>query len=220
MGERGKQHLTGNQQRVYDYIAQHTRLHGRPPTVREIGARFHLSSTGSVRTYLEALERKGWISREGSIARNITIVAPQPGRGQAPRSPARARPTLQIPILGRVAAGPPILAVEDVQEILDMDERIVPSRGQLFALRVQGDSMVNAGIRDGDYVFVRRQEAADKGDIIVAVLDGEATVKFYHPANGKVRLVPANDSLQPTLVDPRRSDFTVVGKVTGMMRRF
>jgi len=209
-----KKKLTSHQRKVFEFIAGYSQKHGRPPTVRDIGEKFNLRSTGSVRSYLEALEKKGYIERQAGISRGITILKPQETAGP------RQRNTIQIPVMGRVAAGPPILAVEDIEEILELDEDLAPSRGELFALRVNGDSMINAGIHDGDYVFVRRQQAADKGDIIVAILDGEATVKIYHPLNGKVRLQPANDDLEPTTIDPVASDFLIVGKVTGMMRRF
>ena len=209
-----KKKLTSHQRKVFEFIAGYSQKHGRPPTVRDIGEKFNLRSTGSVRSYLEALEKKGYIERQAGISRGITILKPQEA------TQARQRNTIQIPVVGRVAAGPPILAVEDIEEVLELDEDLAPSRGELFALRVNGDSMINAGIHDGDYVFVRRQRAADKGDIIVAILDGEATVKIYHPLNGKVRLQPANDNLEPTTIDPAASDFLIVGKVTGMMRRF
>ena len=209
-----KKKLTSHQRKVFEFIAGYSQKHGRPPTVRDIGEKFNLRSTGSVRSYLEALEKKGYIERQAGISRGITILKPQE------TARPRQRNTVQIPVVGRVAAGPPILAVEDIEEVLELAEDLAPSRGELFALRVNGDSMINAGIHDGDYVFVRRQRAADKGDIIVAILDGEATVKIYHPLNGKVRLQPANDNLEPTTIDPAASDFLIVGKVTGMMRRF
>jgi len=221
----GQRELTKRQQRVLDFIAQHVEEYGRPPTVREIGQRFHLRSTGSVRTHLEALEKKGFITRQQGISRGIMITHlpathGQAGGRQGAASSRRLRRTRQIPVVGRVAAGPPILAVEDIEEIFELDEDLVPSRGEVFALRVTGDSMINVGIHNGDYVFVRRQQSADRGDIIVAIVDGEATVKIYQPMNGKVCLQPANDSLQPTIIDPAASDFMIVGKVTGMMRRF
>ena len=210
----GTKDLTRRQRKVFEFIAGCLRADGRPPTVREIGDKFSLRSTGSVRSYLEALEKKGYIARQASISRGITVIKPE-----ARPAPGR-RETRQIPVVGRVAAGPPILAVEDVEEVLELDRDLVPSGGELFALRVNGDSMINAGIHDGDYVFVRRQQAADRGDIVVAIVEGEATVKIYQPSNGKIRLLPANDSLKPTTIDPAESDFMIVGKVTGMMRRF
>jgi len=211
-----KNDLTPHQRKVFEFIAGYSRVKGRPPTVRDIGEKFNLRSTGSVRSYLEALEKKGYISRQPGISRGITVLRPD----EAGTVGRERRNTLRIPVLGRVAAGPPILAVEDIEEVLEFDETLAPSRGELFALRVKGDSMINAGIHDGDYVFVRRQQTADKGDIVVAIVDGEATVKIYQPINGKVHLRPANDDMEPTLVDPAVSDLMIVGKVTGMMRRF
>ncbi len=208
-------HLTPRQRKVFEFIVGQLQRSGRPPTVREIGERFGLRSTGSVRSYLEALEKKGYISRESSISRGISITKPQKLAKKR-----KQRLTRQIPVVGRVAAGPPILAVEDIEEILELDEELVPWRGELFALRVNGDSMINVGIHDGDYVFVRRPQTAEKGDIVVAIGDGEATVKIYRPTKAKIYLQPANDSMEPTLIDPAVSDFLIVGKVTGMMRRF
>ncbi|HUS57479.1 MAG TPA: transcriptional repressor LexA [Planctomycetota bacterium] len=214
--------LTTRQRAIFSYIAERVQSSGRPPTVREIGEKFNLSSTGSVRTHLRALIRKGYISTQAGISRGITILKPSAARQRPakPRSTPKAIKTLQIPVVGRVAAGPPILAVEDIQEILELDEQLAPSHGELFALHVRGDSMIDAGIHDGDYVFIRPQKVAQKGDMIVAIVDGEATIKTYFPANGKIRLQPANDKLQPILIDPSKTEFQIVGKVTGMMRRF
>jgi len=224
MAGRKSKNLTDRQRAVFNFIADHVRANGWPPTVREIGRQFRLSSTGSVRTYLHALIKKGYIGHEAGISRGIRILKEADGSAvvaPAGRMPAvRTYRTRQIPVVGRVAAGPPILAIEDIQEIIELDEQLSPSRGELFALRVRGDSMINAGINDGDYVFVRPQRSAESGDIIVAVLDGEATVKTYVPLNGKISLQPANESMKPTIVDPGKSDFTIIGKVAGMMRRF
>jgi len=222
-GRKSKQ-LTDRQRAVFNFIAEHVRMNGRPPTVREIGEKFSLSSTGSVRTYLQALVKKGYIGRDAGISRGIRIIKDADGSAAAPpagrASAIRTYRTRQIPVVGRVAAGPPILAIEDIQEIIELDEQLSPSRGELFALRVRGDSMINAGINDGDYVFVRPQRIAEPGDIIVAIVDGEATVKTYIPLNGKISLQPANDRLKPTVVDPAKSEFVIIGKVAGMMRRF
>jgi len=225
--------LTERQRAVYLFIVERVQTVGWPPTVREIGERFNLASTGSVRTHLHALARKGYIGRQPGISRGIMLLrmpagglsqireAAEPSaRSQAVRSAKAPAETRKVPVVGRVAAGPPILAVEDIQEILELDERLAPSRGELFALRVRGDSMINAGIHDGDYVFVRPQREAQKGDIIAAIVDGEATIKTYVQEGACVKLLPANDNLQPTLIDPAKSEFQIVGKVTGMMRRF
>ena len=220
MGRPHTTKLTARQKAVFEFIAGYIETNIRPPTVREIGDRFKLSSTGSVRTYLEALARKGYIGRHPGISRGITVLKPRNAPASARPNSPRIYQTRQIPVVGRVAAGPPILAVEDIQEIIELDEQLAPSRGELFALRIRGDSMVNAGIDDGDYVFVRPQKVAEKGDIIVAIVDGEATVKVYNPLNGKISLEPANDKLKPTIVDPAKSEFAIIGKVAGMMRRF
>jgi len=216
--------LTQRQRAVFDFIRERVQQEGRPPTVREIGSRFSFSSTGSVRTHLRALEKKGYIRKQAAISRGIVLE-------QAARAAADIQPpiapitrkgwtTREVPVVGRVAAGPPILAVEDIEEILELDEDILPSRGELFALRVSGDSMVNAGIKNGDLVFVRRQPTAEPGDIVVAIVNGEATVKSYQPEGGTICLKPANENFTPIYVDAKTGDFSIVGKVTGMMRRF
>jgi len=214
--------LTQRQQAVLDFIRERIQHEGKPPTVREIGSRFNLSSTGSVRTHLRALEKKGCIRKQAAISRGILIQQPAAEPSQRPATPITTKQwtTRHVPVVGRVAAGPPILAVEDIEEILELDEAILPSRGELFALRVSGDSMIDAGIRNGDLVFVRRQPSAEPGDIVVAVVNGEATVKTYQPEGGTICLKPSNDNFRPIYIDAKTGEFSIVGKVTGMMRRF
>jgi repressor LexA len=192
---------------ILQYIQQSVREHGRPPTIREIGSAFGISSTNGVRYYLNLLVRDGHLKKSGRISRGITV----PGA-----IAAVARRAAGIPILGRAAAGQPILAEQNFEGTLE-PQAIFGDPSRLFALRVRGDSMVDAGILDGDYVVVRHQERATAGEIVVALLEDEATVKYYRPRSGRVELVPANPNYDPIPVGPE-SGFRIVGVVTGVLR--
>ncbi len=180
---------------------------GYPPTIREIGKAFGISSTNGVRYYLNVLEKAGHLKRSGKISRGIE------GVGDAFAS--RARPSA-IPILGRVAAGQPILAEESFEGSLDASRMFGDPKG-LFALRVRGDSMVDAGILEGDYVIVSQQDRANAGEIVVALLNDEATVKRYQPRKGTIELVAANAKYAPIVVTPEVS-FRIIGIVRGVIR--
>jgi len=196
MNERGKSILA--------YIQRFTRDRGYPPTIREIGEEFEISSTNGVRYYLQMLERAGHMKRLSKLSRGIAL------RSAAP--PVAAG----IPIVGRVAAGQPILAEENVEGRLDSRELFGDPAG-LFALRVRGDSMIDAGIHEDDYVIVRQQDRANAGQIVVALLEDEATVKYFQPKRDRIELVAANSSYQPIVVD-RRIPFRILGVVKGVMR--
>jgi repressor LexA len=187
---------------MLSYIQKFTRERGYPPTIREIGKAFSISSTNGVRYYLGLLEKAGHIKRSGKISRGTNAVQ----RG----TPAG------IPILGRVAAGQPILAEESIEGTLDLAEMFGNPEG-MFALRVRGDSMIDAGIHEGDYVIVRHQERASAGEIIVGLLGEEATVKYYQPRKGHLELVAANPRYEPIVVGPDAS-FSVLGVVRGVIR--
>ncbi len=190
---------------ILSYIQEYVRDRGLPPTIREIGSAFGISSTNGVRYYLNRLVREGHLKRSGKISRGILL----PGL-------AAARRMSGIPILGRVAAGQPILAEENWDGTVDPGEMFGDPAG-LFALRVRGDSMVDAGILNGDFVLVRSQEHANAGEIVVALIEDEATVKYYRPRPGRVELVPANASYKPIVVGPE-SGFRILGVVTGVKR--
>ena len=188
--------------KILAFIRSFTRDNGYPPTIREIGEAFGISSTNGVRYYLNLLEKAGHLKRSGRISRGIgpTLPAASPG----------------IPILGRVAAGQPILAEENHDGTLET-EHVFGDRRGLFALKVRGDSMVDAGILEGDYVIVRHQENASAGEIIVALVGEEATVKYYRPREDSVELVPANPKYEPIVV-AEESDFRILGIVRGVLR--
>ena len=192
---------------ILSYIREFGRERGYPPTIREIGAAFGISSTNGVRYYLNLLAKEGHLKRSGKISRGIGV----PVAGTA------VRRIEGIPILGRVAAGQPILAEENYDGALEPTGMFGDPEG-LFALRVKGDSMVDAGILDGDYVVVRKRERASVGEIIVALLEDEATVKYYRPRAGRIELAPANERYKPIVVGAD-SSFRVLGVVTGVMRR-
>lgn len=186
---------------ILAFIQRFSREHGYPPTIREIGQAAGISSTNGVRYHLNLLEKGGHLKRSGKISRGIES--------------ARATAT-GIPILGRVAAGQPILAEESLEGTLEMDDLFGDPNG-LFALRVRGDSMIDAGIHEGDYVVVRQQERAAAGEIIVALLEDEATVKYYQPRGERVELVAANAKYAPIPVEAG-SGFRILGVVRGVLR--
>jgi len=200
--------LTGRQTEVLKGIHDITGEKGYPPTVREIGERLGLRSTCTVQRHLEALERKGYIKRDKTKARSMEIVrAEDPTMVPVPMVP--------VPVIGTVAAGQPILAVENIEEVFPLPRDVVKD-DQCFMLTVKGDSMVEAGIYDGDYVVVRQQPEAADGDIVVALLEDEATVKRLRRRRSRVYLEPANRNLQPIVAD----NVQIIGKVVMSIRRY
>ena len=205
--------LTERQQAIFDFIAEAIRSRGAPPTIREIMDVFEINSTNGVRTTLAALEKKGHIRRHARLSRGIELVdyvEPEP----------LSADLREIPLIGRVAAGEPILATQNIEQTLNVDKSLIPASGDVFALRVHGESMRNAGILDGDIVLARQQENAERGDIVVALLDDEATVKRYAPDPDCIRLLPENEAFEPIVVPADTDGFSIAGKVVGLMRRF
>jgi len=196
--------LTRRQQEVLAGIRLIFAETGHPPTVRELGERLGLRSSCTVQRHLEALERKGFIRRNPTKARTIEIT-----RGPKPVSRSAADGGLvSLPIVGTVTAGTPILAIENIDDSLAMPKSLLPD-GECFVLRVRGDSMINAGLFDGDMAIVKRQDSADNGDIVVALIDDEATIKRIFRENSRFRLQPENPALEPIVVD----QVAVLGKV-------
>ncbi len=195
------------QSQILRFIEEWVRERGYPPTVREIAAAVGLSSPSSVHNHLAALEAKGLI-RRGALKRRALEVVRGPA-GQKVSGSGR----WVIPLVGRVAAGTPVLAEENIEELMEVPGFL--GGEDCFALRVAGDSMVKAGILSGDIVIVRRQETADDGDIVVALIEDEATLKRFYREKDQVRLQPENDSLEPIYV----REPVIVGKVTGVLRR-
>lgn len=205
--------LTARQREIYNFIAQAIRDNGYPPTIREIMEGFDIASTNGVRTTLAALEKKGYIRRRAMLSRGIELT------DYFDRKQSLSGEIREVPVIGRVAAGEPILAMENVERTLAVDSEFVPS-GNIFALKVEGDSMCNAGILNGDYVLARQQEAAQQGEIVVAVIGEEATVKRYYQEGAQVKLMPENDAYEPIIVSDSDESFRIAGKIMGLMRRF
>jgi repressor LexA len=212
--------LTPRQRRVLETIRDSVERRGYPPSMREIGEAAGLASPSSVSHQLAALERKGFLRRDPHRPRAIEVVAPdapaapveqegdQTGSGDVRPAPS------YVPVVGRIAAGGPILAEQAVEDVFPLPRQLV-GEGQLFLLKVVGDSMVDAAICDGDWVVVRQQQVAENGDIVAAMLDGEATVKTFKRRDGHVWLLPHNAAFEPIPGDHA----TVLGRVTAVLRR-
>lgn len=204
--------LTGKRREILDFIAAQIRERGYPPSVREIGEAVGLTSSSTVHTHLTTLQRQGYLRRDPTKPRAIEVRYDATSGAAMDRRPAR-----HVPLLGEVAAGTDVLAQENVEELLPLPEDFTGD-GSLFMLKVRGQSMIEAGILDGDYVVVRQQEQAEKGDVVVAGIPGdEATVKTYGRKGAKVVLNPANSTMTPMVFDP--SDVHIYGKVVTVLRR-
>ncbi|MGH9302944.1 MAG: transcriptional repressor LexA [Acidimicrobiales bacterium] len=204
--------LAGKRRKILEFIAQQIRERGYPPSVREIGTAVGLTSPSTVHAHLQLLQREGYLERDPTKPRAI-VVHFEPGSGAA----VPLRPVAHVPLIGDVAAGTGVLAEQNITEMLPLPEDLT-GKGELFMLQVHGDSMIEAGILDGDYVVVRRQEQAEQGDIVVAGIPGEhGTVKTYRRRRNKVLLQPANAALSPIELDPE--DVTIYGKVVTVLRR-
>jgi repressor LexA len=225
MAERG--FLTDRQKEVLEFIQESITGRGYPPTLREIGERMGIRSTNGVNDHLKALEKKGFLAREDLKSRALRpLKLPNlGGRGGVTPVPL-ADDTVDVPVLGRVAAGQPLLAVENVEDTVKVDRFFLGAANastvgrEVFALRVKGESMIEDGIHDGDFIFVRKSLSAERGDIVVALIDDEATVKRYYPEGDVIRFQPANATMQPIMV--KRRDFksvNLIGVVVGVYRR-
>lgn len=198
--------LTARQKAIYDFLLKSIREKGYAPSIPEIGARFKIASTNGVSDHLKALERKGYIRRAGKRAIEILSTLGKPA----------LIAVRDIPLLGRVPAGKPFLSEENIEGLLTITDDI--SSGQLFALEVKGDSMIDAGILDGDRVIVKQQGTAENGEIVCALIEGEATLKRFYKKDGIITLKAENEKYQPITVS--QGDFRIVGRVVGLMRKF
>jgi repressor LexA len=194
--------LNDRAREILSYIRSFQQEHGLPPTIREIGKAAGISSTNGVRYYLTMLEKAGYLKRQSRVSRGNSLLSSTPRPG--------------VPLLGRVAAGAPILAEECIEDTLDVGEVFGDTSGS-FALRVRGDSMIDAGVLDGDVVIVRQRDQARSGDMVVALLGDEATVKYYRQRGDRIELVPANPKYEPIRVTPE-TDFRILGVVNGVLR--
>ncbi|MGY6654574.1 transcriptional repressor LexA [Amycolatopsis sp. TRM77291] len=208
--------LTVRQQQVLDVIKLWVSRFGYPPSVREIGEAVGLTSTSSVSHQLQALQRKGYLRRDPNRPRAVGVLAttddnPMGIDVEQPQSAAKAA---YVPLVGRIAAGGPVLAEQAIEDVFPLPREIV-GEGELFLLSVTGDSMVDAAITDGDWVVVRQQPTADPGEIVAAMIDGEATVKTFKRKDGHIWLMPHNEAYDPIPGD----DATILGKVVAVLRR-
>lgn len=211
--------LTKRQQQILDYIRKCIEVKHYPPSVREIGQAIGLSSPSTVHAHLNALEAKGYIRRDGAKSRSMVIT----GAEQEHKMPAGNTSTtqfnehsiVQLPLVGRVAAGTPILAEQNIEEEVPLPTSLFGDRNS-FLLTVHGDSMINAGIFDGDTLLVREQSTANNGDIVVAMIDDGATVKTYYKEKDCIRLQPHNDAMEPIFT----RDAQILGVVTGLFRSY
>ena len=222
--------LTLRQREILDFISASIVERGFPPTLREIGEHFNIRSTNGVNDHLKALEKKGHLRREDLKSRAMRPVLPD-GMGEVvPLGRRLASGTqtvevvhddmMEIPILGKVAAGLPILAVENATDTVRIDKMLIGGHKEVFGLRIVGESMIEDGIFDGDYVFVKKTAVARSGEIVVAMIEGEATVKRYFPEGDRIRFQPANQNMAPIIV--RRADFKsvdIIGIVVGVYRK-
>lgn len=212
------QGLTKRQAQTLEFIRRSIEQRGYPPTLREIGEHMGIRSTNGVNDHLRALERKGYLRREDMKSRALKLVE-DPSLPLA-KTTAEGNDTLDVPVVGRVAAGFPLLAEQNVIDTVRVDRTLLRGGRDVFGLKVAGDSMVDAGIMSGDYIFVRKQATAERGDVVVALIGDEATVKYYYPEKDYVRFQPANSQMAPILV--RATDFRstmLLGKVVGVFRR-
>lgn len=206
--ERG---LSAKQQEIVAYIATSSAQRGYPPTMREIGDAVGLASLSSVTYQLNQLEKRGAIRRNPGTSRSLEVLVDVPGIESG--EPAPTAVATYVPVVGRIAAGIPITAEQQVEDVFALPRQLV-GEGDLFLLRVAGDSMVDAAICDGDWVVVRQQRAAENGDIVAAMLDGEATVKTFRHRDGHTWLMPRNSNYEPILADTAE----VLGKVVAVLR--
>ena len=211
-----KKILTKRQQDILVFIESFLQKRGYPPTLREIGSKFGIKSTNGVRVNLEAIEKKQYIRRRPWLSRGIELV-------NAPKVPQPDTDIGYVPIIGKVAAGEPILASDNIEGNIDgviaVDNSFLPTK-KVFALKVKGDSMKNVGIIDGDYVLARRQHSAEPGEIVVFIVGDEITVKRYDSKGDKVYLIPENEQHEARVFEKRSSELQIAGKVVGVLRKY
>jgi len=213
--------LTDRQQQVLDFIQAKIHRDGYPPTIREIGDQLGIRSTNGVNDHLKALSKKGYLQRTEAKSRACVPMGP---RGEVFRGDVvpvdEAGDMIEVPVLGKIAAGQPILALESQEDSVRIDRVFLGRNRDVFGLRVVGESMIDDGIHDGDFIFVKKQPTAARGAIVVALIDDEATVKRYYPEGDRIRFQPSNSTMQPIYV--LASDFRdtqILGVVVGIYRR-
>jgi len=218
-----KKGLTPVQERVFNFLKDHLQEKGFPPTLREIASHFGLQGPKAPQKTLNILEKKGYIHKVPGGSRAIEILMSKVGRhGGLPYKMGFAEsdtaPTFPVPIVGRVQAGEPILAIENIEGYINLDRSLASSE-DVFLLRVQGDSMIDAHIQDGDFAMVKPQPNAENGEIVVALIEDEATIKKIFKKRDLIRLEPANSKMEPIVIRKGEKKVTIVGKVIGIFRK-
>lgn len=206
----GEKTLTKKQNEVLDYIKKYTATHGYPPAIREIGAGLGLSSPATVHTHVKKLEEAGVIKTSSNKFRTIEILVDN-------EYDDAKEDVVKVPLLGKITAGNPIEAIEQPNQFFDIPATLIPRKETVFTLEVSGESMINAGIYDGDYVIVQKQSTARNGEIVVAMTEeNEVTLKTFYKENGHIRLQPENDTMEPFIFE----NVTILGKAIGLYRKF
>ena len=198
--------VSDKQLEIYEFLKIYTENKGYPPSVREICEAVNLRSTSIVHWYLKRLEKKGFIKRDPTKPRALEIIEMSNNRKEM----------LNIPIIGKVTAGAPILATENIEDTFPIPIEYIKHNDELFMLKVTGDSMINAGINDGDYAIIEKAPTAENGDIVVALIENEATIKTFYKEKDHIRLQPENDTLSPIIVE----DCSILGKLVGLFRAY
>ncbi|ASW42820.1 transcriptional repressor LexA [Clostridium isatidis] len=198
--------LKDKQLEIYEFLKIFTEAKGYPPSVREICEAVNLKSTSTVHGHLRRLEKKGLIKRDPTKPRALEIM----------ENTINKKEMLNVPLVGRVTAGIPILATENIEDTFPIPLDYIKHNNELFMLRVTGDSMINAGIHNGDYAIIERNQTAENGDIVVALIENEATIKRFYKENNHIRLQPENDTMEPIIV----KDCSILGKLVGLYRAY
>lgn len=203
-----KEEITDRQKEILDFIQDYVDFNGYPPTYREIGKQFNIASTFGVKRHIDALVKKGFLNNTNNSSRTLSLVVNN--------NPIQV---VEIPVVGRVAAGQPILAQENIEGTFSIDKSFLGSHNQCFGLKVRGDSMINAGILEGDLVIIQPQKEAVNGEIVVALIGDEATMKRYVVEENKIFLVPENEKYEAIVIE-NDEDFSIIGKVIGVFRSY
>ena len=210
-----KSAVTGKHQQILDFIEKQSSEKGYPPSVREICAAIGFKSTSSVHSYLKALENKGLLLKDASKTRALKVTSGNKTDNSFVGTQDFNNNVVNIPIVGRVAAGEPILATENVEDTFPVPNDFLKNN-ESFMLKVKGESMIEAGILDGDFILVSKQQTANNGEIVVALIEDEATVKTFYKENGYIRLQPENSTMEPIIV---KDNMSILGKVCGVFRK-
>jgi len=207
-----KENISSRQEKILDFISKSIKDTGYPPSVREIAKAVKLSSSATVHSHLKKLEEKGYLKRDSSKPRAISLLTGYDNEIEK----TNFSNMVYVPVVGKIAAGTPILAEENIDDYFPLTPDFIKGKKEVFIFHVRGDSMVNAGILDRDYIIVRKQESAINGEIIVALLDDEATVKRFFKTDKNIKLMPENDYMEPIIA----KDVKIIGKVIGVIRKY